>query len=337
MAMKILIPFQTRDIGGPSSFVKKFQHGMEARGHSIVFEEAGKPYDILLAIVQAPFDILRRAKRNHIPIVQRLDGTFYWSVSKWRYPLLNLKARLIRHHFADYTVYQSKYSQKCAERFLGRKNGESSSIIVNGVDTTLFSPQGETIPLREYPDQHIFFTASDFRREDQLIPILKALQHYHFRHGDTFKFIIAGRFSRELKGFEKRLNQYPRTVFLGAIPNHELPRYERSADIFLFTHLNPPCPNNVLEAIACGLPVCGIADGAMPEIIQQGKTGLLLENAGDAFWKRRHYNAAAFAENIDRILKDKTYFSQQSRARATQHHSLDQMIDAYESVFQTLL
>ncbi len=31
--MKIFIPFSLKDIGGPSSFVRKFKAGLETRGH----------------------------------------------------------------------------------------------------------------------------------------------------------------------------------------------------------------------------------------------------------------------------------------------------------------
>ncbi len=76
--------------------------------------------------------------------------------------------------FTDYSVYQSEYSKHCVERFLGKKPDEHSAIIYNGINTELFSPGTTDIELRDTPEQKVFFTASDFRRKDQLTPLLEA-------------------------------------------------------------------------------------------------------------------------------------------------------------------
>lgn len=334
--MRILIPFRVRDIGGPSSFVKKFQAGMERRGHTVIFDENGD-YDLVLVIVQAPFSILKKARRLKKPIVQRLDGVYYWSVANWRFPLLNLKATIIRHFFADYTIYQSDYSKRSADRFLGKKSGIPHSIIYNGVDTSHFSPIGAKKNLRDTPEQKIFFTASEFRRRDQIVPLLEALEFYRERYSKSFKFIVAGNFNRELEGFEQQLRRYPWIQFLGKIPNEELPSYERAADVFLFTHLNPPCPNNIIEALSTGLPICGIADGAMPELVADKKNSLLVPTRGDSYWRPRTYDPAAFAHNLSQIIKDQELYAKTAREQAEKRFSLDRMIDQYEAVFQNFL
>ncbi len=331
--MKILVPFTVRDIGGPSSFVRKFQTEMERRGHAVTFDE-GTEYDLVLVIVQAPFSTLFRARKLKKPIIQRLDGVYYWSVAKWRFPLLNLKAAIVRHFFTDYTVYQSEYSKRSAERFLGRTVRIPSTIIYNGVDTERFSPEGKTEALRDTPDQQVFFTASEFRRKDQILPILHALEYYHEHYSQSFKFVIAGSFNRELAGFDKELGRYPWAQFLGKISNEDLPSYERAADVFLFTHLNPPCPNNIIEAMSSGLPICGIRDGAMPELINEGNNGLLVPTNGEAYWQTRNYDPVTFANNLARIIENRERFSRESRQYAQQRFSLETMIDQYQAIFQ---
>ena len=326
--MKIFIPFEVKDIGGPSSFVTKFKLGLERRGHEVTFQET-PDYDILFLIVQAPFKYILKAKRRKIPIVQRLDGVFYWSVSKWMFPLLNLKATLIRHLFTDYTVYQSDYSKYCADRFLGKKLHDQYSIIYNGIDTDLFSPEGSSQKLRDFPEQALFFTASEFRRTDQILPLLKALTLLEASRPGSFKLLIAGHFIRELEGFETKLREYPWIHFLGKIENASLPEYERGADVFLFSHLNPPCPNNIIEALACGLPICGVADGAMPELVEDGLEGLLLPTKGNGFWRKRTYDTPLFVENLRGIVENRALFSKQARLKALQKFSLEKMINQY--------
>lgn len=328
--MKIFIPFARKDIGGTSIFATKFKVGMEKLGHEVFFEYR-EDYDILFLIVQAPFRYLFDAKRRGKKIVQRLDGTYYWSVASWKFPLYNLKAALIRHLFTDLTIYQSRYSKYCAEKFLGRKNLDLSAIIYNGVDTHNFSPKGEILSLRSHPKQKVFFTASDFRRRDQIIPILEALIHYQKTYGDDFVFLVAGTFSREARTVPEEWAHFKNVSFLGKIPNSDLPKYERGADAFLITHLNPPCPNNVLEALACGLPICGVADGAMPELVDSGETGFLIQTEGDAFWQPRVIDPKAFSDALHKTLASPDY-REKSRTRALNRFSIDHMIDEYQSV-----
>lgn len=334
--MKICIPYQ-HSFWGPATFVSKFRSGMEQRGH-IVLSSLEEDTDILFVIVQAPFQILLKARKFGIPIVQRLDGVFYWSVSGPMYPLLNTKATITRHLFSDFTVYQSEYSKKSVNRFLGKKSDEQQRVIYNGVDTNLFSPVGEKKDnLRDFPEQNIFFTVSDFRRKDQIFPILDALGYYRKKHGNKWKLVIAGAFRGELVGFEKKLTSYPNIQFVGKIENKDLPQYERAADIFLFTHLNPPCPNNIIEAMACGLPICGMADGAMPELVKHGENGYLLPIQGDAYWKQRFYDGQGLANHIAQTILQKESLSQKGRAIAVAQYSLENMLDRYEQVLLSLL
>lgn len=332
--MKIFLPFTIRGIGGTASFAKKFQAGMAAAGHEVFFEYR-PDYDIMFLIVQAPFKYIIEAKWRGKPIVQRLDGTYYWSVAGWKFPLYNLKAAIIRHYFADFTVYQSQYSKYCADRFLGIKRGEHSATIFNGVDTDIFSPIGEigeSVDLRDYPEQKLFFTASAFRRTDQILPMLEGVRAYERRYGDRYKLLIAGTFTGEVRDFPAQLQGYKNIVILGKIDNAELPKYERAADVFLFTHLNPPCPNNIIEALACGLPVCGVADGAMPELIHNNSEGVLVPVTGDGFWKRRYIDPISFAETLHTTLERREESSRAARATAIKHFPLKQMTERYVSI-----
>jgi len=333
--MKIFLPFAVKDIGGTSTFAKKFQAGMKQQGHDVFFEFQ-EDYDFLFLIVQCPFPYLRHAKKHNRPIVQRLDGTYYWTVSGWRFPFLNAKAALIRHLYTDFSIYQSRYSKECAERFLGKKRTDKSTIIFNGSDLDLFSPTGPQKNLRDFPDQAIFFTASAFRRKDQIYPLLESMQLYRQKYGNKFKLIIAGSFVGELLGFENDLARYPYIELLGKVKNLELSNYERSADVFLFSHLNPPCPNNVIEALSCGLPICGLNDGAMSEIVTNEQNGLLLDVSGNGFWHQRKFNAEKFADNMHKIIISRKIFSSSARLTAQKKFSLEMMVENYLKVFLQL-
>jgi len=247
--MKIFIPFKVKDTGGTSTFANKFKRGLEEKGHEVFFDFR-KDYDILFVIIQCNPLYLLHAKLYGKKIIHRLDGVYYWSVAKWKYPLLNLAPKLIHKFFSDYTVYQSQYSKYCADKFLGKRKDKNFAVVYNGVDTNLFSPAGEKIEsLRNNPEQKIFISVSKFRRKDQIMPIIEALKIYKNRYSDNFKCLFIGDFSREITTAPTQYKKFAFLEFIGKIKNEDLPKYERSADVFLFTHLNPPCPNNIIEAI----------------------------------------------------------------------------------------
>ncbi|WP_066382153.1 glycosyltransferase family 4 protein [Anabaena sp. CA = ATCC 33047] len=66
--------------------------------------------------------------------------------------------------------------------------------------------------------------------------------------------------------------------FLGKIPHFQLLEYYQQADIFVFPSVwNEPFGMPVVEAMSMGLPVIATRGGAFPELVKDGKTGLLVE------------------------------------------------------------
>ncbi|MBE9038679.1 glycosyltransferase family 4 protein [aff. Roholtiella sp. LEGE 12411] len=83
--------------------------------------------------------------------------------------------------------------------------------------------------------------------------------------------------------------------FLGKVPHFDLFEYYQQADIFIFPSVwNEAFGMPIVEAMSMGLPVIATRGGAFPELVEDEKTGLLVER-GDA---------DALAEAILRLLGD---------------------------------
>ena len=79
---------------------------------------------------------------------------------------------------------------------------------------------------------------------------------------------------------------------------------------------------SVVEAMACGTPVIAYRRGSMPELIDDGQNGLLVD-AGDA---------AAMARQIDQILQNpdlRARLGGQAAATAAQRYDLRQTVARY--------
>ncbi len=115
-------------------------------------------------------------------------------------------------------------------------------------------------------------------------------------------------------------------VFLGSV--HDVPSLLRGASFLVHTSESEGCPNVVMEAMACGLPVVAMNAGDIPSLIENGTTGFIVgqdDEVGLASRILELSNDAALRREMGRA----------ARAKAEQNFGLDrlmlQTLDAYRS------
>jgi glycosyltransferase involved in cell wall biosynthesis len=143
------------------------------------------------------------------------------------------------------------------------------------------------------------------------------------------ELMVAGRLSPDLQGAYQSKSRVP-IIWAGLIPRDAIPELDRSAHLLYSADLNAACPNSVIEALACGLPVVGFSTGALPELITTG-SGRLVPYGGDP-WKLDPPAVPALVEAGLEILQDQPRFRMAARQRAEAAFSLDQMLDRYLEV-----
>jgi len=332
--VKIFIPFDTRIGGGTASFVNKFGDYLKKQGH-FVTNSYSINYDILFVVAQCKFRYLWDAKIKGKKIIQRLDGVYYpMSVVGKNYRFFNLHLKIIRKYFADYCIYQSKYSEKVCNIYLGAIN-KPKTIIYNGVDVNTFSHEGVKCVQKDSENQKIFVTTGRFRRADQIVPLLDMLELFRKKYDDNFVFYVIGALTDELK---KIVDNYKNLNIkcIENVANAKLPGYLRSCDVFLFSSLNPPCPNSVIEAMSCGLPICGIADGSMLELTEGGKNSELVATQGEGFMEGREIDIIKMVDNFKKILDYRESYAKRSREIAVERLGIERMAQDYLKIFNEI-
>ena len=110
------------------------------------------------------------------------------------------------------------------------------------------------------------------------------------------KFIIAGKGSEEkkLKTLAENLKISENITFIGFIPNDELPKYLRLADIYISTSLSDSTSVSLLEAMSCGLASVVTEVGENKLILKDGGYGVLIPVK----------NSKILAEKIIYLLKN---------------------------------
>ena len=99
-----------------------------------------------------------------------------------------------------------------------------------------------------------------------------------------------------------------------------------------------------IEAMACGTPVIAFARGAVPEIVEDGKTGFIVNGSDDdkrGNWIVKKTGIEGICEAIKRISKmpDNKYKEMRRYCRkyTEKHFDISRMADDYEVLYKNLI
>ena len=316
--------------GGMASFRLKFEKGLKTRGVDITYDLSA-PVDAALVIAGTRhLWKLNQLRKRGVRIVQRLDGINWVQRVRWTGPRYHLRAEygnallsLIRSRFADRVVYQSQFIRAWWEDWYG-KLSKPASVILNGVDLQMYSPDGG----HDRPtDRHRLLVLEGSLAGGlnaglfHAVALAEKLSDKH-----PMEIVVAGRVDERTRKKIERESHVP-VRFLGILPREEIPRLARSSHLLYCAEINPPCPNSVIEALACGLPVVGFDSGSIRELVIED-SGRIVPYGGDP-WKLESPDIPALADAAQDVLKNQEQFRRSARERAESVFGLDKMVDAY--------
>ncbi len=214
---------------------------------------------------------------------------------------------------------------------IARRYGFTPAVVFNGIDTGLFRPQPPDPTLRarlglpaDTPLLLFVGRLQPWKGVETAIRALPAIERA--------VLLIAGdgEDRPRLMAVAAGLDVTKRVIFLGAVPRSQLPTLYATVDLLVATsYASETFGIGPVEAQACGLPVVATRFGGFPEVVADGRTGLLVPPR----------DPAALAAAVNALLSDparRAALSAAAPAWAAQF-SWPAVVDRIEAVYRSAL
>ena len=182
-----------------------------------------------------------------------------------------------------------------------------TAVVVPGVDLTLFRPRPRAAARAELgrSEQRLFVFAGRLERLKGLDLALRALADVASGGCHPAARLVVIGDDGGLAGERERLQAVAadlglggRVEFLGPLPQRELARYYAAADACLLPSYTESFGLAALEAQACGTPVVTSRAAGIASVIDDGRTGFLVEGQDYASAMRRLLEDPALVERM---------------------------------------
>jgi glycosyltransferase involved in cell wall biosynthesis len=289
-----------------------------------------KQYDIVYCEVhRAAFYALHRATFGSPPRVMTAAYTggiprFFWQRRSFLEPYSFLALRL-----SDLVICPSDYSRDNVSQAYGIPLSKTRAFHGGVPDHFLEQTQKQ--------EQEGRFTLvfcgrlngsrEPFKRVDLL---LKAMRLILQKHEMELKIIGSGSRLEEYTELARTLGIEEEVHFLGHIDHDKLPEHYAAADLFVLSSRMESFGLVVAEAMACGLPVVATRVGGVPEVVDEGVTGLLVPPN----------DPEALAEAVNSLLDDPDRMKAmgaKGRERVREHFTWDKVAERMVGYFREIL
>jgi glycosyltransferase involved in cell wall biosynthesis len=245
------------------------------------------------------------------------------------------RVRLLAFRFRVGSFVPVAIAEEVARTFETLYNYPNPILIPNGISIDAFSPDREVRQrvrreLEVEPQTLVFVHVGRFaavKNHEMLVAAFAQLVGQQPLPTELW-LVGAGELRETIQHQVRALGIESRVRFLGV--RSDIPDLLRAADVFVFPSRWEGNPLSVMEAMAAGLPVIATAVGGVPELVEDGASGILVPN------EDLHGLVAAMqrmAQNPD--LREQ--MGRAARCRAVERFDIRQTVRAYEALYEEIL
>lgn len=347
---------------GGQSQLRQLALGLRERGHrQWIVTRPGSPlarrmaadgFDVLPHPYRGEVDPrairnLRRLIARHAPDIVHTHDSHSLTPAALAARLVRPRPRVVGHRRVDFHIRRSPLSRwkyaRGPDRLIAVSGAVRNVLIEDGIPAARITvvhdgitletppvPTGGDLPERagSGPGERLVLTIAsteDYKDHPTLIATASLL----FERRPDVRWAVlgtGGRFDEIVTAVERR-GLADRLRYLGFVEDAVglLPQ----ADVFVLTSKTEGLGTSVLDAMAAGVPVVATAAGGIPEMIEDGRTGLLAP-PGDA---------RSLAEAIDRVLADPSLARRLAEAAAERVRDFDiaRTVEGTERLYRELV
>jgi glycosyltransferase involved in cell wall biosynthesis len=291
--MQRIIIYSCR-FGGPYKQYKLLKKHLESKGHQVKLYNRALPIlrsllferkDVVISLLPLPF---RFGAKKYI---LNIKGEYLLERSLWRNQIAYLYPRAERR--ADGIVVPSVYLKE-------KLKLDRARVLRNGIELmrTARKRTGKTTSAFR------IITTTSFafeKKAEGVVELAKALEKVKFPTETVFDIYGGGTYLETVRAKIGKLH-FPKHLTVNVNGStDDVQRELLSSDLFLYWSEHDNLPNAVLEAMAAGLPVIANDVGAMRELIDSEKDGLIVSRT-------------ELPSAIERLGKNKTLRSRLGKA-----------------------
>ncbi|HEX8742433.1 MAG TPA: glycosyltransferase [Thermoleophilaceae bacterium] len=242
--------------------------------------------------------------------------------------LLDMKAHKLERKVrsADAVICTSDFVRSQLLSLVPSPQGTELLTLRCGIDRSIFHPAAERDPNDRV---EILNVAGMSARKGHRF-LLEALETLHARGVDFHARLVGDGPERDgLEALVRERGLADRVEFMGALGEHVVPDLYRQADVFCLPSFAEGVPTVLMEAMATGLPVVATHIMGVPELVRDGRTGLVVPPA----------RADALADALEALARDpelRRRLGDAARECVTSEYDLNRAAEALEAVLARL-
>lgn len=318
--------------GGTERIVSQLTEGLVKRGHQVTLFASGDSKTKARLIAVIPLALNKIGEKINPQVAHLFSFTKVIERQKefdiihnhtgWRFLPFSkfLKTKVVHtyhSYFFERTRFFFKYFKEQPFTFLSKNQRSSVSflksagIVYNGVKIEKFD-------FCQNPKDYFLFLG-------RFSPLKGTFEAIQAARKAKVKLIVAAKFE-DSEYYQKKVRPYLRSrniKYVGEIGGKERLKLLKNARGLLFPiQWEEPFGLVMTEAMACGTPVIAFKRGAVPEVVQHGKTGFIVRNVEEMAEK---------IKKIDRLSR------KDCRAWVEENFTAEKMVDGYEKAYYKIL
>ncbi len=274
---------------------------------------------------------LKILKKRKIPIILNQNGVFYPSWFKGDWEKENSKVSKI-YHLADYVFWQSNFSKKASNKYLGKRLG-IGEVLYNAVDTEVFSPKG-----KYSNDTFTFLITGNIRKNNnyRIYAVILALKEV-IKINKKIYLKVAGYIEDKIYFLSliNKLNLDNHIYFIDKYTQNDAPEIYKGVDAYITITFQDNCPSAVLEAMSCGLPILYSSSGGIPELVDND-SGIGLK-VPENWIETEIPSTKDIKDGMLKIIDSRINMSDAARSRAVKYFDIKDWIRKHNEIFEKII